>query len=104
LSFLIIHTQGRRPATPQLHCVEFLKLIDGRLRIYLGTLLVDDLNVPLAILADAMHKCRTRITASLVVSVCLESLLRVKQTIFSEVHNNFFSLSLSLMLGDNFRL
>jgi hypothetical protein len=63
---------------------EFLLMINNRLKVYLSTLLVDDLNVPLSVLADYMNKCRTRVLASRVVTVCLSSLLRVKQTIFSE--------------------
>jgi hypothetical protein len=71
--------QGTLPKVPRRHnernCIEFLGMINNRLKIYLGTLLVDDLNVPLSILADYMSKCRTRVMASRVVtvSVCVRS-------------------------------
>jgi serine/threonine protein kinase len=72
------------PSNNEHNVTEFLLMINNRLKVYLSTLLVDDLNVPLSVLADYMNKCRTRVLASRVVTVCLSSLLRVKQTIFSE--------------------
>lgn len=74
----------------------FVWRIQNRMISLVDNLGIEQLNIQLAILSDYMQSCPTRVMASQVFDVCMETLLRVKVFPFSSHVSNLSSRVVSL--------